>query len=209
MGLTETTPESLAEMRKQSLAEAKKLSYGLMDLILYGCTSGSFIGGPGYDEEIIREIESAVGIPTTTTSSCVLKAFADLGVKKIALIGPYIKEVFNAEIKFFESHGVDTLYLKAMEYRYVKDIALLQWKPYVFYHMAKEAYEKAKEIDAIFITCMASPAIKIIDTLEQETGVYVISSNSASLYGSLKKLGIKAACRELWKSFCEAITKIE
>ncbi len=201
MGLTETTPESLVEMRKQALAEAKKLSYGLMDLILYGCTSGSFIGGPGYDEEIIKEIESAVGIPTATTSTCVLKAFADLRVKKIALIGPYIKEVFDAEIKFFKSHGIDTLYLKAMEYSYVRDISLLREKPYVFYRMAKEAYQKAKDIDAIFITCMASPAIKIIHTLEQETGVYVLSSNSASLNRVLKKLGIKGPIENYGKVF--------
>lgn len=199
MGLTETTPESLVEMRKQAVAEAIKLSYGLMDIILFGCTSGSFIGGPAYDQDIINELETAVGIPSTTTSTCVLTSFADLGVKKIALIGPYIKEVFDAEVRFFENHGIETAHLKALEYRYVRDISLLREKPYVFYRLAKEAYNAAKDIDAIFITCMASPAIKIIDILEHETGKYVLSSNSASLYGVLKKLGIKGAIESYGK----------
>ncbi len=201
MGLTETTPESLVEMRKHAVAEAKKLSYGLMDIILFGCTSGSFIGGPGYDQEIIKEIEAAVGIPTTTTTSCVLEAFADLGVKRIGLIGPYIKEVFDAEVKFFKGHGIETVYLKAMEMRYVKDISLLREKPYIFYRLAKEAYRSGKEMDAIFVTCMASPAIKIIEPLEQETGIPVLSSNSASLYGVLKKLGIKGPIEKYGKVF--------
>lgn len=191
MGLTETTPETLVEMRKQAVSEAIKLSYGLMDIILFGCTSASFIGGPGYDEEIIKELETATGIPSTTTSTCVLTAFADLGVKKIALIGPYIREVFDAEIQFFAGHGIETVHLKAMEYQYVRDISLLREKPYIFYRMAKEAYNSSKDCDSIFITCMASPAIKIIDILEQEMGRYVLSSSSASLYGVLKKLGIK------------------
>lgn len=201
MGLTETTPESLVEMRKKALAEAIKLSYGLMDIILYGCTSGSFIGGPGYDEEIIKEIEGAVSIPTTTTTTCVLKAFADLGVKRIALIGPYLREIFDAEVQFFKHHGIETAYVKAMEYRYVRDISLLREKPYVYYRMAKEAYQSSKNIDAIFITCMASPAIKIISPLEQEAGIPVLSSNSASLYGVLKKLGIKGPIENYGKVF--------
>lgn len=191
MGLTETTPGALVEMRKKALAEAIKLSYGLMDIILFGCTSGSFIGGAGYDEDIIKEIEAATGIPATTTSTCVLTALADLGVKKIALIGPYIREVFDAEVRFFKDHGINTAYLKALEYRVTRDISLLREKPYIFYRLAKEAYQAAKDIDAIFITCMASPAIRIISTLEQETGKPVVSSCSASLYGVLKKLGIK------------------
>lgn len=201
MGLTETTPESLIEMRNHAVAEAIKLSYGLMDIILFGCTSGSFIKGPGYDEEIIKEIESAVGIATTTTTTCVLMAFADLGVKKIALIGPYLREIFDAEIRFFKHYGIETAYVKAMEHRYTRDISLLREKPYVFYRFAKEAYRSAKGIDAIFITCTGSPAIKIITLLEQETGIPVLSSNSASLYGVLKKLGIKSPIENYGKVF--------
>jgi maleate isomerase len=130
-----------------------------------------------------------------------LEAFSDLGVKRIALIGPYLKEVFDAEVRFFKHHGIETLYLKAMEYRYVKDISSLYERPYVYYRMAKEAYRSVKNIDAIFITCMASPALKIIDVLEQETGVYVLSSISASLYGVMKKLGIKGPIQNYGKVF--------
>ena len=191
MGLTEPTPEKLLEMRQRAVAEATKLAYGSMDIILFACTSGSFMGGAGYDEDIIKELETAVGIPSTTTSTCVLTAFADLQVKKIALIGPYLKEIFNAEIQFFKDHDIDTLYVNALEYRTQRDFILLYDQPYVFYRLAKEAYKSAPDADAIFITCTASPAIKVINILEQETGRPVISSCSASLYGVLKKLRIK------------------
>lgn len=199
MELTETTPESLVEMRKIALAQAVKLES--MDIILFGCTSGSFIGGLGYDQEIIKEIESALGTPATTTSTCVLEAFSDLGVKRIALIGPYIKEVFDAEVQFFRQHGIETAYLKGLGFQYVKDIRSVGDKPHFYYRMAKEAYRSVKDIDAIFITCMASPAIKIIDVLEQETGVYVLSSISASLYGVLKRLGIKGPIQNYGRLF--------
>lgn len=196
MELADATPEKLLEMRQSAVGEARKLADCLVDIILFGCTSGSFIGGAGYDESIIKELETTVGIPSTTTSTCVLTAFADLGVKKIALIGPYLKEVFDAEVQFFKQHAIDTLYVRGLGYHDVKDFVRLHEQPYLFYRLAKEAYQSARNIDAIFITCMASPARKVINTLERETGKAVISSCSASLYGVLKQLGIKDPVEE-------------
>jgi len=196
MELGNATPEKLLELRQNAVAEARKLADWLVDIILFGCTSGSFVGGVGYDQSIIKELETAVGIPSTTTSTCVLTAFADLGIRNIALIGPYLREVMDTEIHFFKEHGIDTLYVRALEYRDVGDFVRLHEQPYLYYQWAKQACESVQNIDCVFITCMASPARKIINMLEQETGKPVISSCSASLYGVLKHLGIKDPVEE-------------
>jgi len=196
MGLATVTRESLLEMKEVAVAEAKKLAYGDMDIILFACTSGSFVGGPGYDENIIKDLEAATGIPATTASTCVLAAFTDLGIKKIALIGPYPQDIFDIEIKFFEEHGINTLYSRALGYSEIKYYMHLHEQPYRFYRLAKEACKSAPDIDAIFITCLCSPARKMINTLERETGKPVISSCSASLYGVLKQLGIREPIEE-------------
>ena len=178
-------------MRQWAVSESKKLADWEVDIILFGCTSGSFVGGAGYDEDIIAEVEEAVGIPTTTTTTCVLTALDDLGMKKIALLGPYLEEVFDLEVEFFKAHGVEIRFVKALGYREVHDFVHLYEQPYLFYHAAKEAHQSAEDVDAIFITCMASPALALINTLERETGKPVFSSCSASLYGVMKKLGIR------------------
>ena len=69
MGLGDATPEGLKEMRQWAVTESKKLADWEVDIILFGCTSGSFVGGAGYDEDIIEEVQKAVGIPTTTTTT--------------------------------------------------------------------------------------------------------------------------------------------
>jgi len=191
MGLGDATPEGLKEMRQWAVTESKKLADWEVDIILFGCTSGSFVGGAGYDEDIIEEVQKAVGIPTTTTTTCVLTALDDLGVKKIALLGPYLEEVFDLEVEFLMACGIETRFVKALGYREVHDFVHLYEQPYLFYGPAKEAYRSAPDADAIFITCMASPALEIIDILERETGKPVFSSCSASLYGVMKKLGIR------------------
>jgi maleate isomerase len=192
MELMETTPQRLLQLKERAIAEARKLaSSGMIDLVLFACTSGSFIGGAGYDEGIIRELEAATGIPSTTTTSCVLSAFTDLGVKKMVLVGPYIQEVLDIEIKFFEHHGIKTLYCKGLGYANIMQIAKTSEEPYIYYRLAKEAYRSAPEADAIFVTCMTSPIASMVNTLEQEIGKPVVSSCSGALYGVLKLLGIK------------------
>ena len=191
MGLSDATPEGLKEMRQWALSESKKLADWEVDIILYGCTSGSFVGGEGYDKSIIEELEQAVGIPTTTTTTCVLTALNDLGAKKIALLGPYLKEVLDLEVEFLEAHGIEVPYTRTLGYREVHEFVHLYEQPYLFYREAKKACQSASDIDAIFITCMASPSLAVINTLEKETGKPVLSSCSASLYGVLKTLRIK------------------
>lgn len=192
MELVETTPETLPQLKARAIFEAKKLTLtGLIDILLFSCTSGSFVGGPGYDQEIIKELEKATGVPSTTTSTCVLAAFADLGVKNIAMVGPYIKDVFDIEIQFFKHHGIETIYCKGMGYEKVEHIIKISEQPYIYYRLVKEAHRMAPDADVIFITCMASPIAKVVNTLEQETEKPVVSSCSASLYGVLKQLGIK------------------
>lgn len=191
MGLTEGTPEGMLELRGKAVAEAKKLTReGLVDIVLFACTAGSFVGGAGYDKEIIDELEAATGVPSTTTATCMLTAFADLGVRKIALIGPYIDDVFDLQVRFLKHHGIETLYCKGMGY--AKDTAKnLGEDPYIFYRRAKEAHSSAPGADAIFVSGMLSPMLKVLGILEQETGKPVISSNTAGLYGVLKQIGIK------------------
>jgi len=192
MELIETTPQRLLQLKERAIAEARKLtSSGMIDLVLFACTSGSFIGGAGYDEGITKELEAATGVPSTTTTSCVLNAFTDLGVKKIVLVGPYIKDVLDIEIQFFEQHDIETLYCKGLGYANVMQIAKTSEEPYIYYRPTKEGYRSAPEADAIFVTCMTSPIARVVSTLEEEIGKPVVSSCSAALYGVLKQLGIR------------------
>lgn len=199
MGMVENNPEGLLALKDKAMVEGKKLADGLMDILLFACTSGSFIGGPGYDQTIIKELEAATGIQATTTSTCVSTAFADMGIKTMVMLGPYIQEVIDTEIEFFKANGIETLYAKGLGLRANKDFTGLHFKPYLYYPLAQEALKQAPDVDCIFITCMASPSRKVINLLEKETGKIVMSSQSASLYGVLKKLGIKEAIPDYGK----------
>lgn len=186
--LEKSTREGFLSLKKAYLSEAKKLVPWEVDVILLGCTAASFIGGRGYDETVIEEIQSETGISTTTTSTCVLQAMRDLRAQRIALIGPYLEEVLQVEVEFFEYHGFTIVYKKAFGYEKVSDFLNMYRYPYMYYSHVKEAWSTVRnsQLDAIFVTCMASPTIRIINVLEKEIGIPVVSSCSASLYVILK-----------------------
>ena len=191
LGVEGNTPEQLKEMAKTIEVEAKKLNLGRKcDLICLGCTTGSLIGGPGYDQQLIERIEKASGSPATTTITCVLEIFRDMNIKKVVLIGPYLKETVDIEIKFFEHHGIKTLWTKVLGLGPIAEYWNYGNDPDAVYKLVKEGGKMAAEADCVFASCMCTHIVGIVDTLEKEIGKPIISSPSATLYGILKKLGI-------------------
>ncbi len=191
LGLPQNTPEDLKNMAKDIENEAKKLNVTFRcDVICLGCTSGSFIGGPNYDKEIIQKIESASGSPGLTTTTCVLGIFEDMNIKKMALVGPYKDNVLDAEVDFFRANGVETFYVRGLGLVQNSDYWEYHMDPYRCYPLVKDAAKAAPDADCIFVTCMMSSILGIADILEDEIGKPIISSPSATLYGILKKLRI-------------------
>ena len=193
LGLEAATPEALTEMANQIEIEARKLNMAYKcDVICLACTSGSFIGGAGYDQEIIERIERASGSLATTTTTCVVELLADMGINKIVLVGPYTDPIFDAEVKFFEANGIEAIYVKGSGLGLVtlEEFRAFIMDPYSGYKLVRDGAKADPSADCIFFTCMASPLLGLADILEQEIGKPVISSLSATLYGILKKLGI-------------------
>jgi len=191
LGLKEVTPAALRKMRENMVTEAEKLCIGNKpDLICLGCTSGSFIGGPGYDQKIIKEIEKATGVQTTTTSTSLLAAFKELGVKKIAMCGPYVKEVFDVAIAFFKHYGIKTLNLECLGYTKTEEYWDYRHNPYPVYKLIRDSHKAAPDADCVFVSCNWSRILGIVDTAEQEIGKPVVSSCNAVLYNILKMLKI-------------------
>ena len=61
--LKDVTPESLLAMERGVEDSARGLAGIRIGVLAFGCTSGSFVGGKGYDERLMRRMEDATGVP--------------------------------------------------------------------------------------------------------------------------------------------------
>jgi maleate isomerase len=176
----DTVVESLKQMSEGTETAARLLADARVSIISYVCTTGSLIKGAGWDRELIDRIEKATGVKATTTSTAVIKAFENLGVKQVVIASPYIDEVNQIEKRFLESHGIEVLQIKSF------GGDLISATPEITYRFAHEV--NMPEADAVFITCAGFKSITIIDRLEKELHKPVFSSNTATMWDILMTL---------------------
>jgi len=181
----EDTVEELRKMAEDVPRAATELADAKVDLIAFGCTTGSLIEGLGYDQELIRKIEELTDIPATTTSTAVVSALKELGVKTICVATPYMEEL-NAKAKvFLESHNFNVINIKGLGCRgpETADVPARQ-----VYALAKEVFRS--NADALFISCTDFRTLDVLDALEHDLKKPVVSSNQATMWMMLRKVGI-------------------
>ena len=162
---------------------AKLLATAKVNIIAYGCTTGSLVGGVGWDQELIQRIERASGVQATTTSTAVIRVFNELGIKKVAVATPYGEELNRLERAFFEAHGIRVLTMKGLG---GPDSTR---SPEITYNLAREV--DTPEAEAVFISCTGFKTITVIERLEKELQKHIFSSNTATMWDILKRLGIR------------------
>jgi maleate isomerase len=188
------TIEGLKEMGNHVHRAAEELSSeGICQLIAFCCTVGSMIGGADYDEDLIRMMAETSSTKCLTTTTAVKAALTALDIQRVAMATPYTRQINELEKRLMERMGYEVTdivgYHDHIEPEALKNDMIGRLQP-------EEAYKLAKDVNgprnqAIFISCTNFRAIEIIDRLERETGKLVITSNQATMWHSLRSLGIK------------------
>lgn len=185
--LITTNAEKLGEMADQTERSAKELGSAECDVIVYGCTSGSFIHGMEWESNLQKKIAETAGCKAITTSGALLKALECFDVKKISIVSPYIQELVDLEDRFFTSMGYEVVSAEGLGYD--SGLAMDKVTPEANYAYAKNAVRPDTEL--LIISCTDFRSIEIIKRLEIDLGIPVITSNQVSLWAALREVGIK------------------
>ena len=180
--LKKVDSQSLLKMREELRTETIKLLDADIDILLYGCTSGSLLYGKEYSMKLLEEMNSLLGTAgeSTSTAFCVLNSLKKLSVKRISVITPYSEEINRLEKKFLEENGYNVESTRGMGLIDNSQIGRVTQRELIeFIEISeKEIYQS----DAIFISCTNLPTFLSLRLLEEKYEIPVISSNSASLY---------------------------
>jgi len=110
-----------------------------------------------------------------------------LSVEKVAVATPYIDEVNEKEREFLEANGFQVVNIKGLQIE--ENLEIGRQPPEVAYRLAKDV--DRPEAEAVFISCTNFRTIEVIAALEADLGKPVLSSNTATLWASLKSLRIR------------------
>jgi len=191
MRLREVVVSELLSMEKEIVSEALKLADARVDVIGFGCTTGSLARGLGHDEEIVSRIEKATKIPAVATAGAVVDALKALGLSRISVGTPYSDEINALEKRFLEQNGFRIVRMKGLGITDNTEIGRQSQR--TVYDLVNEV--ETAEAEGIFVSCTNLPTISLIEKLEKELGKPVVSSNTATMWAMLRKIGYKKGIR--------------
>jgi maleate cis-trans isomerase len=169
-------------------AKAIELTAAGVDVVAYACTAGSMVLPPRSLPEAVSEIAKVAVI---TTAAAIVEALRFLGAKTVSVATPYHEALNAHEREFLTAAGFGVRAIKGLGIgaNGPADYPLIAQTPIdsVFQH-AKSTFVPGS--DALLISCTDFPTLPLIDRLERELGVPVVTSNQATLWDVLRAIGI-------------------
>lgn len=165
-------------------AASTLLPDGSLDVISYGCTSGSLVIG---EDRVFAELNK--GAPSATPTSLitgVIRALHAVNANRIAVATPYLDEINALEATYLKAAGFDVARIEGLNLE--RDSDMIRVRPDFIADYA--ASLDGPDVDTIFISCGALRSLDIVDRLEQRLGKPVICSNQAMIWDVLRLAGI-------------------
>ena len=178
------THENLIKMTEK-LTEVTEniLPNQTLDTVAYGCTSGTIAAGV---DEITNKIQSAKpNCKVTTPITSAVNALKYLNLKKISVFTPYPQAINEKVINYIKNEGFDIQSFASFNLESDLDIGKIDPK-YLLEVLTKMDTVNA---EALFISCTALPAFKIIQELENKIKKIVLSSNQVLIWDSIRSIG--------------------
>ena len=176
-------------MNSEIESGARYLATAKVDAVAYGCTTGSFYKGAGWDREMIDLIEREAGVPAVATSPSAVEALRQFGAKKISVASPYPEWNNRMLHSYLVAAGFEVLNLEGEPWAAeAGPQGINEQDPE---DIAKFASGVCRpEADALLCSCTAWRSLEAVDELEKRTGKPVVSSNQATIWATFRKLGM-------------------
>lgn len=188
--IEEVKVENLERMIEQVERATKEIASARVDVIAQCGTPGVFIKGFGFDNELIARMQQVTSIPCTTMASSVVKALKRLEARRVA-VGTAYTENINALLRqFLTDSGFEVTHITGLGI--VRNVDIGDQGPEVAYRLGRRIVKEAPPSDALFISCGGLRTFEAIGPLEEDTGLPVVSSSSATFWNCLRTAGVRA-----------------
>jgi maleate isomerase len=180
---------SMARMNEDVAHAAEHLMAASVDVIAYGCTSGSFFAGPGHDAEIAGRIGGSGEVPVVVASPATVSALRALDAGRVSVATPYPPWIAERLRAYYEAAGLEILSTECDAEAADSGARGINEQPLErIAEMARRAL--APGADALFLSCTAWRAFELVEILEAELGVPVVTSNQALAWACLRELSL-------------------
>jgi maleate isomerase len=168
---------------------AKYLATASVNVVAYGCTTGSFYRGPGYDRDMLQTISKAAGVPAVAAAPAVVDALRHFGARRVSVATPY-PEWNNQRLRaYLEASGFEVLNVDGEPRAAASgNQGINDQDPQSVIEFATRACRP--EADALLCSCTAWRSVEAVGAIEARIGKPVVTSNQSTIWASLRALGV-------------------
>ncbi len=187
MNSASITPETLKEMERDIAAMTAVIRPGeRLDVVAFGCTSATIVIG---EEGVFARIrEARPGVACTTPVTAAVAGFGALGVRRIALLTPYVASINHMMRDFIVGRGLEVPVMGSYSHENDNEVARIDAAS-----IRRAALELGREpsVEGVFVSCTSLRVAEIAADLERELGKPVTSSNHAMAWHALRLAGVQ------------------
>ena len=176
---------------KQALSQvescAKELARRSCDFVIHGGAPLVLSQGRGFETKLLTQLQEITGVPCTTSIVAAMDAFRALAASRLAVVDPYPADLNSKMTAYLNDWGFKVASLVSLGTSFtgssVASVADI-------YRAAKRAVKEAKNADAVFIPCANFPVVDVIEDIEADFGLPVITNITSQLYVAFKAIAM-------------------
>lgn len=184
-----STGDQRDRMPPEAVDRVAALADAEVDVVGYMCSASSFLLGPDGNADLVAQLSAAAGdIPAFTATTAMTDALHAVGATRVAVLAPHPPEIAAHLGTYLEAEGFEVPELTALNMGLAE---INSQAPGTVYQRVRDL--DTSNADGIFVAATNFRAADVIDALEADTGLPVVTANQAALWVGLRALGIAVA----------------
>ena len=164
--------------------DVRRMALVFPKVIVMAHTASSYTLGRQAEAELIQRLSAQSGVPFITAFGSVMAALSHLSIARLAVGTPYGPEWTARGRAHLEAHGIE-----------VVDARNLENVRNIYDETPQRAMALVRSLDtrhaqAVFLSGVGMPTLDVLQPLEDELGLPVLSSASAMMWNALRIAGV-------------------
>ena len=144
--------------------------------------------GKGFEDELVKQIEEATGLPATTSIRSAIRALAHLGIRNVAVVTPYPRELHESALSFLGASG---FHVVGRSHRWTWSSSGCRTSlPRRSRPPPGTCLASAPSADGVYIPCNQWSAADAAPLIENAPGMPVVTGAHADYWEAFRSVGI-------------------
>jgi maleate isomerase len=193
MALRRMSREDLSRADAESERCTAELADARCDVMVYASLAAVMTAGHGAHvvaQDRIVEAASRYGcaVPVVTSAGALVAGVHALGVRRVAMISPFVESITRTFVAYLRSCGVEVV--DAISLELTDGLALSRFDPMDLVQLAAQL--RLPNVEAIVLSASeAMPSAEVVPEVERRSGLPVVTAATATVRQVLDYLGLE------------------